>query len=173
MPRGSSTSRSSAPRPTATFTFGRDHFHTEEHIRAAGLAHTFLRDSIYTDYIPVFATPDGEIRGPAGRRARLVGHARRHRGAPPRRCSPRPPTHVDKTYEMTGPEALTMAETVALLAEIVGPRGAATSSETIEEAWESRRPTGAPDWEIEGWITSYTSIAESARSRRCRATSSD
>jgi hypothetical protein len=31
--------------------------------------------------------------------------------------------------------------------------------ETVEEAWASRRPSGAPDWEIEGWVTSYVAIA--------------
>jgi NAD(P)H dehydrogenase (quinone) len=34
--------------------------------------------------------------------------------------------------------------------------------ETLEQAWASRRPTGAPDWEIEGWITSYVAIARSS-----------
>ena len=31
--------------------------------------------------------------------------------------------------------------------------------ETVEEAWASRRPSGHPDWEIEGWVTSYLAIA--------------
>jgi len=29
----------------------------------------------------------------------------------------------------------------------------------MEEAWASRRPTGEPDWVIEGWITTYVAIA--------------
>ena len=49
--------------PDATFTFARDHWHTEEHIRQAGVRHTFLRDSLYLDYIPLFAGRDGVIRG--------------------------------------------------------------------------------------------------------------
>ena len=32
-------------------------------------------------------------------------------------------------------------------------------NETLEEARASRKPSGAPDWEIEGWVTTYTSIA--------------
>jgi NAD(P)H dehydrogenase (quinone) len=32
--------------PEATFTFARDHFHTEQHIRQSGLGFTFLRSSI-------------------------------------------------------------------------------------------------------------------------------
>jgi NAD(P)H dehydrogenase (quinone) len=38
--------------PEATFTFARDHWHTEQRIRASGLAWTFLRDSIYLDFLP-------------------------------------------------------------------------------------------------------------------------
>jgi NAD(P)H dehydrogenase (quinone) len=144
--------------PDCAFTFGRDHFHTEEHIRAAGLEYTFLRDSLYTDYVPVFTNPDGEIRGPAGD-GRVSWVTRDDVAAAAAAVLAAPAEHVNATYEMTGPEAITMEETAALLAETSG-REARYVNETIEEAWESRRPTGAPDWEIEGWITSYTSIAE-------------
>ena len=50
----------------STFTLGRDHFATEAHLRASGMAFTFLRDSFYLDVLPMFAGPDGVIRGPAG-----------------------------------------------------------------------------------------------------------
>ena len=61
--------------------------------------------------------------------------------------------------EVTGPEALTMAEAADVLTEITGIP-AEYRPETIEEAWASRRPSGHPDWEIEGWVTSYVAIAE-------------
>ena len=50
----------------AAFTFARDHFHTEEHIKASGLSYAFSRDNIYLDFVPFFAGPDGAIRGPGG-----------------------------------------------------------------------------------------------------------
>jgi len=31
--------------------------------------------------------------------------------------------------------------------------------ETLEEAYASRASYGAPDWEVEGWVTSYLAIA--------------
>lgn len=31
--------------PDATFTFARDHFHTEQHVRSTGVRHSFLRPS--------------------------------------------------------------------------------------------------------------------------------
>ena len=64
--RGSSTSRSSARRADHTFTLGRDHWWTEEHIRACGVPWTFLRMSLYLDFIPNMVGEDGAIRGPAG-----------------------------------------------------------------------------------------------------------
>src|SRR5947209_6959938 len=36
--------------PDCTFTLGRDHYATEEHIRASGLRFTFLRDNLYADF---------------------------------------------------------------------------------------------------------------------------
>ncbi len=52
--------------PECTFTFGRDHWHTEELIRGSGLRHTFLRDNLYIDFLPLMVGGDGVIRGPAG-----------------------------------------------------------------------------------------------------------
>jgi len=59
----SSTSRSWAL-PNATFTLARQHFATEEHIRASGARHTFLRSSLYADFVPYFTGADGVIRWP-------------------------------------------------------------------------------------------------------------
>jgi len=52
--------------PDATFTLARDHWATEEHLRASGMRWTFLRDSFYLDFLPTLAGDDGVIRGPAG-----------------------------------------------------------------------------------------------------------
>lgn len=48
------------------FTLGRDHWHTEQHIRGRGLRFTFFRDNLYADFLPALAGDDGVIRGPAG-----------------------------------------------------------------------------------------------------------
>ena len=45
-----------------------------------------------------------------------------------------------------------MAEMAALL-------GARYRDETLEEAWASRAGYGAPDWQVEAWITTYRAIA--------------
>ncbi len=141
----------------ATFTLARHHFATEEHIREKGLPFTFLRSSLYLDFIPWFATPQGVIAGPAGS-GRLAPVARdditntvvavltthEHDGA---------------TYDNTGSETISLQEAAEILSQQSG-REVVYKDETLEEAWESRRPSGAPDWEIEGWISSYVAIAK-------------
>src|SRR3954469_3307761 len=52
--------------PACTFTLGRDHWATEQHIRAAGAHFTFLRDNLSLAFLPDTVGNDGVIRGPAG-----------------------------------------------------------------------------------------------------------
>ena len=63
-----------------------------------------------------------------------------------------------QALDVTGPEALTMAEAAAVLGDVTG-RPVRYENQTVEEAWATRRPSGHPDWEIEGWVTSYLAIA--------------
>jgi NAD(P)H dehydrogenase (quinone) len=145
--------------PDAVFTFARDHAATEERIRAAGTDFTFLRSCMYADYVPVFAGADGVIRGPAGQgRAAFV--ARDDIGDVVAAVVDED-GHSGKTYDMTGPEALSLADAAARLSAAAG-REVVYVEETLEEARESRRPSGRPDWEIEGWVTSYAAIADGA-----------
>jgi NAD(P)H dehydrogenase (quinone) len=145
-----------AAKADTAFTFGRDHFHTEEHIKRAGLEWTFLRDSIYADHLPLFAGVDGVIRGPAGD-GRVAAVVRSDIAD----CAAVVLTeegHAGKAYDMTGPEALTLTEAAELVSRAAG-RKVTFVNETIEEARASRAPSGAPAWEIEGWVTTYVSIA--------------
>ncbi|HWD48050.1 MAG TPA: SDR family oxidoreductase [Actinomycetota bacterium] len=144
--------------PRCTFTFGRDHWHTEQRVLDSGLSHTFLRDSLYLDFLPLMVGADGVIRGPAGDGrvaavtrddiadvavAVLLDEADRHDG---------------RTYDLTGPEALSMAEIAEVLSRFAG-RPVAYHAETLEEAYASRASYGAPDWEVDGWVTTYVAIA--------------
>ncbi len=62
------------------------------------------------------------------------------------------------TYTLTGPEALTLTEAAATLAAARG-RPFRFHNETIAEAYASRRKYGAPAWQVEAWVTTYTAIA--------------
>jgi uncharacterized protein YbjT (DUF2867 family) len=139
------------PSPDATFTLVRHHWATEERVRATGVPFVFPRMSLYLDFIPLLAGEDGVIRGPAG-----DGHV-----APVARADVAdvvaaillaPGEHDGRTYDVTGAERFTIAEAAARL-------GVRYVDETLEEAYASRASYGAPDWEVEGWVTTYAAIA--------------
>ena len=142
--------------PDATFTFARDHFHTEEHIKASGAAWTFLRHNLYIDFIPLLCPPEGVIRGPAddGR----VAAVSRDDIADVAVAVLTGEGHDGETYDITGIEAFTLAEAAAELSRATGRR-IEFEDETLEEAFESRRPSGEPDYVVAGWVTTYTAIA--------------
>jgi uncharacterized protein YbjT (DUF2867 family) len=142
----------------STFLLGRDHWATEEAIRETGVAFTFLRDSFYMDFIPFFAGPERTFRGPAGD-GRLSPVSRDDVAAVAVQVLATPGAHDGKVYGLTGPELFSLAEAAERLTAHTGEPYSYVE-ETIEEAWESRRPSGAPDWMIEGWISTYTAIAD-------------
>ncbi|PVU82729.1 NAD(P)-dependent oxidoreductase [Cellulomonas sp. WB94] len=143
--------------PDATFTLARDHWATEEHLRAAGVPHTILRDSCYLDFLPDLAGPDGVIRGPAD--DGVVGAVAR---ADVARVAAgillAADEHAGATYELTGSEALTLTEAAQIITEVTG-RATTYVPETIEEAYASRASYGAPDWQVDAWVSTYTAIA--------------
>ncbi len=142
--------------PDCTFTLGRDHWATEEHLRASGMRHTFLRDSFYLDFLPLMVGEDGVIRGPAGD-GRLSAVARADIAAAAVAVLRDPEAHTGATYTLTGREALTLAEAAAVIAEETG-RAVTFHDETVEEAYESRRRWEAPDWQYDAWVSTYTAI---------------
>jgi uncharacterized protein YbjT (DUF2867 family) len=143
--------------PDATFTLARDHWATEEHIRARGLGHTFLRDDLYADFAVHLVGEDGAIRGPAGEgRAAMV--AQDDIADVATAVLRDPVAHAGATYDLTGPEELTLAEVAGLLATVTG-RPVRYVPETVEEAYASRASYGAPGWQVDAWVSTYTAIA--------------
>ena len=140
-----------------TFTLGRDHWATEEHIRSRGTAFTFLRDNFYLDFLPLTVGEDGVIRGPAGTgRVSAVARADVARVAAAVLLDPE--SHRAATYHLTGPEALGLTEAAAIIGEATG-REVTFHDETIDEAYESRAKWEAPDWQYDAWVSTYTAIA--------------
>ena len=146
-----------AAAPDTTFTFGRDHYHTEQHIRASGLGFTFLRDNWYQDMLPLMADSDGVIRGPAGE-GRVGAVSRDDVADAAVAVLLGGAEHDGRAYDVTGPEAITLREAAEELSGATGRR-VTYSAETVEEAYSSRSGYGAPDWEVEGWVTSYVAMA--------------
>jgi uncharacterized protein YbjT (DUF2867 family) len=142
--------------PSATFTFARDHWHTEEHIRSTGVDFTFLRDNLYLDFLSGFVGEDGVMRGPAGD-GRVAAVARADVAEVAARVLVSPSKHSGMTYDLTGPSAFTLTEAAALMSSALG-RSIRYEPETLDEAYRSREGFGAAPWEVAGWVTSYAAI---------------
>ena len=67
--------------------------------------------------------------------------------------------HDGLTYDITGPQRLTMQDVAQELTRVTG-RPISFHDETLDEARASRAHFGAPDWEVEGWVTTYAAIAK-------------
>ena len=142
--------------PMATFTHAREHYLTEQRIRASGLEYTFLRPSFYLDRAARWFSAEGVIQGPAGNGTIawvsrddiadvavevLVGSG--HGGA---------------SYDITGDRALTLAEAAEEFSRVTG-LPAAYRTETIEEARASRMRYNPSEWDLEAWVSTYVAIA--------------
>jgi len=137
--------------PDAVFTLARDHWATEQHLWGSGPAVTVLRDNLYADFLPGLVGDDGVIRGPAGD-GRVAAVAQDDIADAATAVLLDPAAHAGKTYSLTGPRALSFAEIAGLL-------GAAYHDETIPEAYASRAGYGAPGWQVDAWVSTYTAVA--------------
>jgi uncharacterized protein YbjT (DUF2867 family) len=143
--------------PDSVFTLARDHWATEEQIRASGLPFTFLRDNLYADFLRFMVGDDGVIRGPGGAgRAAVVAQDDIADAATA--VLRDPSAHAGATYDLTGPRALSFAEMAATLTAVTG-RTVEYHDETRAEAYASRASYGAPDWQVDAWVSTYTSVA--------------
>ena len=144
--------------PDCTFTLGRDHYATEEHIRASGMTFTFLRDNLYADFLVGMVGEDCVLRGPAGDgRVAAVAMDDVADAAAAVLLDPRP--HAGSAYTLTGPEALTLDEIADRLSAALNRR-VTYERETVEEAYASRASYGAPQWQLDAWVSTYTSVAK-------------
>ena len=150
--------------PDAVFTLARQHAATEEALAATRLRTTVLRHAMYADFVPFFAVPEGGaavIAAPADDgRASFVSRDDLADVAAAVLLDDSPALD-GAVLEVTGPEALSLDDAAAVLAEVTG-RPTSYRRQTVEEAWATRRPSGRPDWEIEGWVSSYRAIAAGA-----------
>ena len=146
----------------AVFTLGRDHWHTEQHIRATGLPWTFLQMNLYMDFIPSMVSPAGLIQGPAG--DGRVSAVLRDDVAAAAAAVLTSGGHDGRVYALTGPEAFSLADAADLMSRFSG-RTVRYHAETDDEAFASRARYGAPEFEVRGWVSSYWAMREGAVER--------
>jgi len=144
--------------PEATFTYARDHWRTEQLLRESGLTWVALRDSLYHAGWPLFVGDDDTVRGPAG--DGCVASVSHDDVADVVVAALRIGVGSRDGYvrDVTGPEALTLTTIAEQLSAAVG-RPITYVPETVEEAYASRARYGAADWEVAGWVSTYTAIA--------------
>lgn len=69
-----------------------------------------------------------------------------------------PAPHAGMSYDITGPEALTLDEVAAVLSAHRG-EPVTFHDESIPEAYASRARWGAPDWQVDAWVSTYVAFA--------------
>lgn len=144
--------------PGATFTLARDHAATEEALRGSGLAWTMLRDNFYADSLIEFGGDERVIRGPAGQ-GRVAAVVRADVARVAATVLTAPDAHAGRTYDLTGPAALTLEEVAETVTRVTG-QPLRYQQETIDEAYASRAHYGAPDWMVDAWVSTYVAIAD-------------
>ena len=141
--------------PDAIFHHNRSHGATEQIVRDSGLPFTFVRMSMWMDDIPAWFDPDGVIRAPHGNGrisftyrpeiARVISATLTQGG------------HLGKTYSVTGPQSLTMAELAATATAVTGDSyGCEPQS---REDWTAKRlAMGHEPWSVEAGLSSWDAL---------------
>ncbi len=144
--------------PYVTFTLARNHWATEERVRSTGMRYTFLRDSMYSTSFQNWLETTASFAGPpvTGVWARSLG---RTWPAWPRPCCGIRPLTKTRPTDLTGREALTLEQVARTLTEVTGRR-TTYHEETIEEAYASRAPYNAPQWQLDAWVSTYIASAK-------------
>jgi NAD(P)H dehydrogenase (quinone) len=149
--------------PDADFTLGRDHWHTEQAIRESGMGWTFLRDSFYLDFFPLFAGEDGVIAGPAGD-GRVAAVARADVAESAVAVLREPAAHQGVAHVLTGREAVSFPEAAARMTAALG-RPFRFVDQTLDEAYDSRREFTDEQWQLDAWVSTYTAIGSGELAR--------
>jgi NAD(P)H dehydrogenase (quinone) len=135
--------------PDSKYPFSRDHALSEQYLAATRVPFTVLRNAFYLDMFLEMFDAAGVIRGPSKQgRGAFVSREDCARVASAVLTAP-----PGGTYEVTGPEALSLTDVARRLSVIVG-RDLRYEDESVENGREWRSRLGAPAWRVElslGW----------------------
>ena len=142
------------PEPPSAITFAPEHYGTEQAIKASGLAYTILRMGWYTEALLgslpgalksgqwFTSTAGGKVANPTRQDC-----ARAAAGALLRQSE-------NKTYTVTGPEALSNAEIAAIASDVTG-KPLAVVDVSDEQLAAGAKAAGVPDFVVDNFIVSF------------------
>src|SRR4051794_17432187 len=142
--------------PDSRFPMSRDHYQSEQILKATGVPHAILQDSFYSELAVQMFNEEGVMKGPGAQgKVSWVGREEVAEGAAKLLASDKP---MLGTFRMTGPFALSLDETAALLSSLTH-RALRYEDEPLAAAREWRSKLGVPAWEVDTWVGSYEAIA--------------
>ena len=136
--------------PSSRYPFSRDHSLSEQYLAATGIPYTVLRNAFYLDMFLERFDADGVMRGPANATpGAFVSREDAARTAAAVLADPSGGTH-----DVTGPEALSLAEVARRLSAITGRqlRYQPESAESARDRLSKREPAS---WRVDlsvGWF---------------------
>jgi NAD(P)H dehydrogenase (quinone) len=142
--------------PESRFPMSRDHYQSEQFLKATGVPHAILQDSFYSELAVQMFNAEGAMKGPGGPgKVSWVGREEIAEAAANLLACDKP---LPGTFPMTGPSAFSLAETAALLSSLTH-RVLRYEDEPVTAAREWRSKLGVPAWEVDTWVGSYEAIA--------------
>lgn len=142
--------------PNSRFPMSRDHYESEQFLKATGVPHAILQDSFYSELALQMFNEEGVMKGPGGNgKVSWVGREEVAEAAAKLLASDKP---MLGTFAMTGPAALGLSETAALLSRLKH-RTLRYEDEPVAAAKAWRSKLGVPVWEVDTWVGSYEAIA--------------
>ena len=139
----------------AVFLHARSHGATEAMLEASGLPWTFMRNGMYADELRGWFDAERVNRVPGG--DGRMSFTYRPELAEAIAVVLTEPGHEGRTYDITTPDAVTMAELAEIAAAVSGEPF--TWAPTPDDGWERRwREAGREAWRIEAGLTSYAAL---------------
>jgi NAD(P)H dehydrogenase (quinone) len=141
--------------PDAIFLHARSHGATERMLRDTGLPFTSIRNSMYADDIPGWFDAEGVNRAPGG--DGRMSFSYRPELADVIATTLTEPGHEGKVYDITTPEAVSLAELAAIASEATGDDYRYEPED--DPWWEARwRKKAKEQWGIEAGLSSYEAL---------------
>lgn len=142
--------------PNSRFPMSRDHYESEGFLKETSVPHTILRDSFYSELAVKMFNEEGVMKGPGGQgKVSWVGREEIAEAAAKLLAGDEP---LLGTFLMTGPTALSLSETAALIGSMKN-QSLRYEDEPVDAAKEWRSKLGVPAWEVDTWVGSYEAIA--------------